>query len=598
MARREANIDGIRLYSDNLDGDKNKASKTFKSYKKVEKTTTTKTVTKSGSNPSQTVVTKTKTKFEKDYGVPRKSLGTISPHIKEMAISKQGTKEKYMYAGKLKEKENYLYYVSGIGYVNKDGVPVKQDNKPKEIKVLSNKPKPTREVGQRVTITLQNTRPERKGGELIENFEYHETKEFGKNNKESVVVHRRLGDPFYQAIKGQRSSSYQGQRPSGILGKNQSDTKITSKTIETKSIQNKQYGNKTYNTTKTTKTTTQSYAGKGNKNINTSAYQKTINVEERKRNIMPKPRIEKTFTQTKRAVSQEQKKYIPSQKKYQEKSDESFRKTTQTQKTQNKVFDTEKYKRNVNTNVNTNIKTNINTNTKTNVNTNANINAKSNIKPNYKANITTSNINTNINKNVNANIKTGMNSGMNTGMNSGMKSGMNSGINAYQSKYQQKTEETQKTEYSQDQNLMNDPNYCPIHGYHGEIENYKFYESKNLSSRVQTNINTQNINTQQINTQHIVNSEENMNCYNSMNQEQMAQGEEAYDMSKLYIATKVTPVYSEMFDQQFQGHSHVCNVCGNPFDENCDMMQQNQMSSMQEVEYDINCPIHGHQHEQ
>ena len=584
MARREAHIDGIRLYSDGLEGDKNKASKTFKSYKKVEKTTTTKTVTKSGSNPSQTVVTKTKTKFEKDYGVPRKSLGTISPHIKEMAISKQGQKEKYMYAGKLKEKENYLYYVSGIGYVNKDGVPVKQDNKPKEIKVLSNKPKPTREVGQRVTITLQNTRPEKKGGELIENFEYHETKEFGKNNKESIVVHRRLGDPFYQAIKGQRSSSYQGQRPSGILGKHQSETKITSKTIETKTTtQKKPYENKTYNTTKTTKTTTQNYAGKGNKNINTSSYQRTINVEERKRNVMPKPRIEKTFTQTKRAVSQEQKKYIPSQKKYQEKSDESYRKNTQTQTTQNKVFDTEKYKRNVNTN----IKTNVNTNAKTNVNTTVNNNTNSNNKPNYRANINTSNINTNINKNVNATIKTGMNSGM------------NSGINANQSKYQQKTEETQKTEYSQEQNLMNDPNYCPIHGYHGEIENYKFYESKNLSNRVQTNINTQNIiNTQQINTQHIINSEENMNCYNATNQEQMAQGEEAYDMSKLYIATKVTPVYSEMLDQQFQTHTHVCNVCGNPFDENCDMMQQNQMSSMQEVEYDINCPIHGHHQEQ
>ena len=35
---------------------------------------------------------------------------------------------------------------------------------------------------------------------------------------------------------------------------------------------------------------------------------------------MPKPRIEKTFTQTKRAVSQEQKKYIPSQKKLPEKT--------------------------------------------------------------------------------------------------------------------------------------------------------------------------------------------------------------------------------------------------------------------------------------
>ena len=34
---------------------------------------------------------------------------------------------------------------------------------------------------------------------------------------------------------------------------------------------------------------------------------------------------------------------------------------------------------------------------------------------------------------------------------------------------------------------------------------------------------------------------------NAMNQEQMAQaqGEEGYDMSKLYIATKVVPVYSK-----------------------------------------------------
>ena len=164
MARREARIDGIRLYSDNLEEDKNKSSKTYKSYKRVEKTTTTKTVTKSGSNPSQTVVTKKMTTFQKDFGVPKKSLNSINPHIKEIPLSKTGQKEKYMYAGKLKEKDNYLYYVSGIGYVNKDGVPVKQDNKPKEIKVISNKPKPTREVGQRVTITIQNTRPERKCG--------------------------------------------------------------------------------------------------------------------------------------------------------------------------------------------------------------------------------------------------------------------------------------------------------------------------------------------------------------------------------------------------------------------------------------------------
>lgn len=192
-------------------------------------------------------------------------------------------------------------------------------------------------------------------------------------------------------------------------------------------------------------------------------------------------------------------------------------------------------------------------------------------------------------------------------------------VNANQSKYQQKTEETQKTEFSQENNnLINDPNYCPIHGYHGqgsqvnagmdvnanygseEIDNYRFYESKNVTRRVQnvnTNINT-NINSN-INTQHIVNTEENAAYMNAMNQQQMAQGEEGYDMSKLYVATKVTPVYSEMLDQQYQSMSHVCNVCGNPFDDNqYDMMQQNQMSSMQEVEYDINCPIHGQQRPQ
>ena len=52
MAQRTSRIDGVRLYSDNLESDLSKASNTIKSYKKVETTTTTKTVVKSGSNPS------------------------------------------------------------------------------------------------------------------------------------------------------------------------------------------------------------------------------------------------------------------------------------------------------------------------------------------------------------------------------------------------------------------------------------------------------------------------------------------------------------------------------------------------------------------
>ena len=96
-------------------------------------------------------------------------------------------------------------------------------------------------------------------------------------------------------------------------------------------------------------------------------------------------------------------------------------------------------------------------------------------------------------------------------LNQNMRNNMN---NINQSTYQKKTEETQKTEFSQENNnLLNDPNYCPIHGYHGQgnvnsainanvnvnasygtedIDNYRFYESKNVTKRVE-NIN-RNIN--------------------------------------------------------------------------------------------------------
>lgn len=521
MARRENNIDGIRLYSDNLEEANSKPSKTVQSYKKVETTTTTRRFVKEGSNPSQTTVTKKRTKITKDLGVPRKSINEITGNIQEMISSLQGGKDKYTYSGKLKEKSNYLYYVSGIGYVTKEGVPAK-DNKPKEVKVMKQKPQPARVVKERVTIVIQNKRPEKKGGDLVENFQYYESKDLGKNNKESIVVHKRKGDPFYQSIHGKRSSSYtHAERSRASIEK----TEIQSRTIETKTTtQRNQYQNKTYNTTKKAQTG----AGRGNRK-NESSYQRTINVEERKRNIIPKTRFEKTYTEiNKRTTSGEQKKYVPPPKKYQEKTDESYKRKTQTQNNQ-KVVDTEKYKRNVE-----------------------------------------------------------------------------------QNKYQQKTEETQQTRVSQDQNMLNDPNYCPIHGYHGQssiddIDNYKFYESKSVTTKINTNLKDMNTNintNENFNRQNIINTEENINTNMAyMNQEQMARAEEGYDLSKLYIATKITPVYSEMLDQQFQTHTHVCKVCGNAYDDNqMEMMQQNQINSMQEqnqvnsmqeMEYDINCPIHG-----
>ena len=590
---RESNIDGIRLYSDNLEGNAKTTKKV--EYKKVSKTTTTKTVTKDGKQTSQK--TEKTIKINKDYGLP-KSKNIHLGQIRETRSSSTGQKEKFSYAGKLKEKQNYLYYVSGIGFVDKEGKPVKQDNKPKETIVIKNPPKPTRQVGPRITITIQNKRPERKGGELVENYEYHETKNFGDHNHESIVVHRRLGDPFYQSIYGKRSSTYtQGIRGKSnyILEKEESKTitdysKIKNKTLTTdyrvkktsenrtidtskyargsSNYQKNQYQNKTFNTTKSNQSnnTSQSGYNKGTSNYNNSSYQRTINVEERKRNIVPKTQFEKTLTETneRRNVSQVQKKYIPSNKKYQEKSEDSYsRKNNQNQsKNQNnanlskKVFDTEKYKRKV--------------------------------EP---------------------------------------------------SKYQQKTEETYKNKMIGENNdMINDPNYCPIHGYHGhasgaqsqenmynqqianeqdqenmnvenngeinseEIDNYKFYESKCFSSKTHNVNNNININ---INTQKAINTEENINMANSDNntnnmgvinmenmeaQEQMIQSEEGYDLSKLYIATRVIPVYSEMNGNTYQC-GHVCNVCGNPFDDN--MIQQNNINEMQTMAIDSNCPIHG-----
>ena len=83
--------------------------------------------------------------------------------------------------------------------------------------------------------------------------------------------------------------------------------------------------------------------------------------------------------------------------------------------------------------------------------------------------------------------------------------------------------------------MLNDHYYCSIHGYHGQgsiddIDNYKFYESKIVTRKVNTNLkgmNT-NINTNiNINRKNVINIDENMNAHmTSMNQKQFSQSEE------------------------------------------------------------------------
>ena len=219
MDKREEYMDGVRLYSDVLDGEAKEPKKQVEYYKKVQKTTS-RTIVKEGNKPGQQRVVSTtiikngnnpeqvskKIISSKNYGnssyeersrrfgdwgknnsgcakayqVSRRfetssnkkytglqpssqavnvsskynsqtssqgykkyvasstsrknnyssSTGKVpsslkyGPGVKINQTYSSGNQDKYSFAGTLKEKDNYTYYVSGIGYVNKDGEPL------------------------------------------------------------------------------------------------------------------------------------------------------------------------------------------------------------------------------------------------------------------------------------------------------------------------------------------------------------------------------------------------------------------------------------------------------------------------------------------
>ena len=99
--------------------------------------------------------------------------------------SRSYNKEKLSFAGTLKGRSNNTN--SNVEYRNRDGS-----------QIYKSEPKPM-VIHERIIIRIQNKRRPRKG-EPVENFEYHESKEIKKNNRNSFVSHRRWGDPFYQLI--------------------------------------------------------------------------------------------------------------------------------------------------------------------------------------------------------------------------------------------------------------------------------------------------------------------------------------------------------------------------------------------------------------
>ena len=183
----------------------------------------------------------------------RKSGSSQNAGIKSIRSysSTKEQKDQYSYAGKVKETPNYMYYVSGIGYVTKEEADeanrIKKEKKAYQSKSV---PKPIIRH-ERIYIIIETKRPEKKGGKLAENYEYHETKEIKRKDKDSIVQHK-SGDPFYQNIltDKKRFSSYttgpRGYKSNYTL--NQKDYSVDggkTKTIESDYDKNYKYRNKT-----------------------------------------------------------------------------------------------------------------------------------------------------------------------------------------------------------------------------------------------------------------------------------------------------------------------------------------------------------------
>ena len=94
--------------------------------------------------------------------------------------------EKFEYSEKLKEKKNYILYVSGMGHLRK------------QIEEIEEMPKP--EPPKEKVVEVR---------EIIDNYEYHETKNVKKKDKRrtSITHHERLSTPFERTTLKKFSSN-------------------------------------------------------------------------------------------------------------------------------------------------------------------------------------------------------------------------------------------------------------------------------------------------------------------------------------------------------------------------------------------------------
>ena len=150
---------------------------------------------KGNSLPSSTTnVRKNKVKFSNttinfsnptsDGGLRQTMKKQAEESLKDSRSASQS--KKFEYSSKLKEKKNYVYYVSGVGYVTKE-----EEEKPKPI------------IKKEEETYIQRKH-------IIDNYQYHETKNIKNEKKKSNVFHRRLAQPFEvtEQIKTKKKNPY------------------------------------------------------------------------------------------------------------------------------------------------------------------------------------------------------------------------------------------------------------------------------------------------------------------------------------------------------------------------------------------------------
>ena len=141
--------------------------------KTVTKTITSRSGATSGLASGNRTVTTKRTVVDLDNGVPQTGLRRSSRGSRVWKKTVLG--EKFEFAEKLKEKKNYILYVSGIGH------------KKKLIEELEEAPKP--EPPKEKVVEVK---------QIIDNYGYHETKNVKKKDPKrlSITHHERLSTPF------------------------------------------------------------------------------------------------------------------------------------------------------------------------------------------------------------------------------------------------------------------------------------------------------------------------------------------------------------------------------------------------------------------